>query len=145
MDLLNGCHIGLLWGYYGVMAKSGPLAGSEVCAVLRGLLDRLLTHFCLLVEGAAVLVGAVGATCVVSTVAVDGVVVKFWHGCCESHLLYFWVSIHKIVTAKTKVMRVSIAFKNQTFELIDVFSFNFVMPVFLDFIDKTYALDDVIF
>ena len=34
-------------------------------------------------------------------------------------------------------MRVSIAFQNLTLELIDLSSFNFIMPMILNFVDKT--------
>ena len=44
-----------------------------------------------------------------------------------------------------KVMRVSTAFLNQMFELIDLSSFNFIMPMLPNFVDQTYAFKDVLF
>ena len=38
-------------------------------------------------------------------------------------------------------MRVSTAFLNQMIELTDLCPFNFIMPMFLNFVDETYTLD----
>ena len=48
------------------------------------------------------------------------------------------------MNAEREVMRVSIAFLNQTIKLIDLFSFNFVMSVFLNFTDEIYTLEKVL-
>ena len=34
-----------LGGCFGETAKSGPLARTDLCALVKGLLDRLMTHF----------------------------------------------------------------------------------------------------
>ena len=61
-------------GYLGVMAKLGPLARRDVCAELRGVLERLITHLCLLVEVAAMLVDAVDIVDAVEVVGAMGAV-----------------------------------------------------------------------
>ena len=63
--LFNHCNVGLLGG---TLAKLGPLARRDSCAEARGVLVRLMTHFCLVVlEGVELLVvdpGAVVVHCV---------------------------------------------------------------------------------
>ena len=44
-----------------------------------------------------------------------------------------------------EVIRVSITSLNQMIELTDVFPFNFIMPMFLNFVDEIYTLKDVFF
>ena len=56
------------------MAKLGPLARREVCGELRGELDRLFTHLCLLVEGAAMLQDALDTVDAVEVVGAMGAV-----------------------------------------------------------------------
>ena len=34
-----------LGGYFGETAKLGPLASTDLCALVKGLLDKLITHF----------------------------------------------------------------------------------------------------
>ena len=34
-----------LWGCFGETAKLGPLASTDLCAGVKGLLDKLITHF----------------------------------------------------------------------------------------------------
>ena len=34
-----------LGGYFGETAKFGPLARTDLCALVKGLLDKLMTHF----------------------------------------------------------------------------------------------------
>ena len=35
----------LLWGCFGETAKLAPLAKTDLCALVKGLLDKLITHF----------------------------------------------------------------------------------------------------
>ena len=58
---------------FGVTAKLGPLANSDVWAELSGVFDKLITHFCLLCGGAIELVDEMeveGAEGVLSAVVV---------------------------------------------------------------------------
>ena len=41
------CDVGLFGGYFGTVAKLGPFASRDSCAGVRRVLDRLITHFCL--------------------------------------------------------------------------------------------------
>ena len=43
------------------------------------------------------------------------------------------------------IMMVSTMFSDQMFKFINLFTFNFVMPVFLDYVDKLNACKKVIF
>ena len=50
-----------LCGYFGTMPKFGPLANRDSCAGVRGVLERLMTHFCLvLLELMHVCLGPLG-------------------------------------------------------------------------------------
>ena len=116
-------------GCLGVMAKLGPLESSEVCAELRGVLERLMTHLSWLVGatvvgGAAILVaveevatavvvvGVVGAMGVVTVVVAGTVVVKTilivgTNICCIYCVNCTWGAS---VQRNAKVIRVSIPF-----------------------------------
>ena len=67
-----------LGGYLGTMAKLGPLAKSDSCAVVRSVLVRLMTHFSLVVwlvlVSAAVGVTPLGA----GAVGAEVLVLKVW-------------------------------------------------------------------
>ena len=66
----------LPWGYLGVTAKFGPLARRENCDGLRGLDDKLMTHFLSKIEEATgLLVVVLEAVVVVVLVVVTFVVV----------------------------------------------------------------------
>ena len=56
------------------MVKLGPLARREIYAELKGVLGRLITHLCLLVEGATMLVVAVDTVEAVDVVGAMGAV-----------------------------------------------------------------------
>ena len=42
--LLCGCDVGFNGGYLGVMAKLGPFWSRDNCSLVRGVLDKLMTH-----------------------------------------------------------------------------------------------------
>ena len=55
---------------------------------------------------------------------------------CHTQSLKVMVNVAKIVVMPVEIMMVSISFKVQFFELINVFLFNFVMPVLFYFVSK---------
>ena len=58
-----GCYVGFYGKVFGVIAKLGPLCSRDNCSLVRGVLDKLITHLlvqsvhvCLVLEG-----GSLGA------------------------------------------------------------------------------------
>ena len=43
--MFRGCYVGFYGGYLGVIAKLGPFCSRNNCSLVRGVLDRLITHF----------------------------------------------------------------------------------------------------
>ena len=42
--MFHGSYVGFYGGYLGVIAKLGPFCSRDNCSLVRGVLDRLITH-----------------------------------------------------------------------------------------------------
>ena len=142
-------------GYLGVMAKLGPFCSMDNCSLVRGVLDKLITHLLvqsvhvwLWLEGGSpnaelecvVLLEGVGAMGVAGTVVGLEVVVEVlektgWHILVSAQGVLV-VDIVEICCMPVEIMMVSMTFKIKSFKLIDVFCFNFAMSVVLHFVDE---------
>ena len=115
--MFHGCNISFDGGYLGVIAKLGPFCSRDNCSLVRGVLDRLITHLfvqsvhvSVLVEGgspgagfeAAVLLEGGGTLYVAGTVIeleAWGEVLEILDGTLWCPLKLFWQSMLSMFTA----------------------------------------------
>ena len=142
-----------------MMAKFGPFCRNDNCSVVRGVLDRLITHLLvwsvhvsLELEGGslgaglgagAVLVEGVGAMGVAGTVdwvemGVGSPGKTGWHIAVSTQSVLL-VNVLEIYCLPGEIMMVSITFEIKPFELIKLSSFCFIMPMFFYSVDKQFA------
>ena len=153
--LFCSCDVGFYGGYLGVMAKLGPFWSRDNCSLVRGVLDKLMTHLLvwlvhvwLLLEGGSPVVeleavvlmevggSGCGRNCWIAGIWSGRVDESRWHILVSTQAKVFLIDVFNVSELPVEIMMASISFVIESFKLIDLFFLNFVVSVFFDLINE---------